>query len=427
MRNNKAQFKFQPFSDKQVKLLSWWMDNSPHSDKDIVIADGSIRAGKTVSMICGFIDWSIANFENQNFIIAGKSMGALTKNVLNPMKKILNAKGLEFTHIRSTEEPRVEIGSNYYYLYGANNVSSKDTLQGLTAAGSFADQVELFPENFVNEMVARCSVEGSRHWFNSNPDSPYHFLKKEWIDKKEEKRIYHLHFTMADNLTLSQKIIDRYKRMYSGVYYDRYIRGLWVVAEGLVYPSFNDDNIIDKVPNNVDIVQEFIGVDYGAANPTAFGHIGIGSDNRMYLLNTYYHSGREGTDKANSQYRKDLQNFITKHDINPKWIFIDPSAKSFRVELYQHRHEFPAFKRIAKANNSVNEGIEKVSNLITLNKFQVLKHNEKAKEEFHSYRWDEKASDRGEDKPIKENDHIMDLIRYVVNSTPRIYKRMIHN
>ena len=134
MRNNKAQFKFQPFSDKQIKLLSWWMPHSPHSDKDIVIADGSIRAGKTVGMICGFIDWSIANFENQNFIIAGKSMGALTKNVLNPMKKILNAKGLKFNHIRSTEEPRIEIGTNYYYLYGANNVSSKDTLQGLTAA-----------------------------------------------------------------------------------------------------------------------------------------------------------------------------------------------------------------------------------------------------------------------------------------------------
>jgi hypothetical protein len=121
-----------------------------------------------------------------------------------------------------------------------------------------------------------------------------------------------------------------------------------------------------------------------------------------------------------------LQNFITKHDINPKWIFIDPSAKSFRVELYQHRHEFPAFKRIAKANNSVNEGIEKVSNLITLNKFQVLKHNDKAQEEFHSYRWDEKAAAKGKDTVIKDNDHIMDLIRYVVNSTPRVYKKLIH-
>ena len=426
MRNNKAQFKFQPFSDKQVKLLSWWMDNSPHSDKDIVIADGSIRAGKTVAMICGFIDWSIANFDNQNFIIAGKSMGALTKNVLNPMKKILNAKGLKFNHIRSTEEPRIEIGTNYYYLYGANNVSSKDTLQGLTAAGSFADQVELFPENFVNEMVARCSVEGSKHWFNSNPDSPYHFLKKEWIDKAEQKHILHLHFTMEDNLTLSQKIIDRYKRMYSGVYYDRYIRGLWVVAEGLVFPSFSKDNVVDKVPDDVNIVEEYVGCDYGAANPTAFGHIGVGSDNRMYLLNTYYHSGREGTDKANSQYRKDLQNFIIKHDINPKWIFIDPSAKSFRVELYQHRDEFPIFRKIYKANNSVNEGIERVSNLITLNKFQVLKHNDKAQEEFHSYRWDEKAAAKGKDTVIKDNDHIMDLIRYVVNSTPRVYKRLIH-
>ena len=420
-----AAFEFKPFSRKQKKLMTWWMDASPHQNKDIVIADGSIRAGKTVSMICGFIDWSLAEFENENFIIAGKSMGALTKNVLNPMKKMLNAKGLRFNHIRSTEEPRIEIGTNYYYLYGANNISSKDTLQGLTATGSFADQVELFPENFVNELIARCSVSGSKHWWNSNPDSPYHFLKKEWIDKAEEKKILHLRFTMEDNLTLSQKIIDRYKRMYSGVYYDRYIRGLWVVAEGLVYSSFSDDNVIDKVPDKVKIVKEYLGVDYGAANPTAFGHIGVGSDNNIYLLNTYYHSGRESTDKANSQYRKDLENFIIKHNIDPEWIFVDPSAKSFRIELYQHRDKLPAFKKIYKANNSVNEGIEKVSNLLSLNKFKILEHNEKAKEEFHSYRWDEKASSRGEDTPIKENDHIMDLIRYVINSIGRVYEHII--
>ena len=422
---NKAEFKFKPFSNQQKRLISWWMEESPHADKDIVLADGSIRAGKTVAMINGFIDWSLENFEHENFIIAGKSKGALTKNVLNPLKKMLNAKGLHYNHVRSTEEPRLEIGTNYYYLYGANNVSSKDVLQGLTAAGSFADQVELFPENFVNEMIGRCSVEGSKHWWNSNPESPYHFLKKKWIDKAEEKQLLHLHFTMKDNLTLSQKIIDRYKRMYSGVYYDRYVKGLWVVAEGIIYSSFNDDNLIDELPENVEIVEEFVGVDYGAANPTAFGHIGLGDDGRLYLLNTYYHSGREGTDKANSQYRKDLQNFITKHDINPKWIFIDPSAKSFRIELYQHRDEFPAFRRIAKANNEVNEGIERVSNLISLNKLIVLGHNKKAQEEFNSYRWDENAATKGKDKPIKENDHIMDLIRYVVNSTPRIYKKLI--
>lgn len=424
MKNNVAEFEFQPFSQKQKKLLTWWMDESPYQDRDMVIADGSIRAGKTVAMSNGFIDWSLANFSNENFILAGKSMGALTRNVLNPLKQMLTAKGLQYKHIRSTEEPRLEIGTNKYYLYGANNVSSKDTLQGLTAAGSLADQIELFPENFAKEMIGRCSVDGSKHWWNCNPEGPYHWLKKEYIDQADKKNIYHMKFKLDDNLTLSEKIKQRYKRMYSGVFYKRYILGLWVLAEGLVYDMFDIDNhIVTDIPQ---IKQHWIGIDYGTANDTVFLLIGLGVDNRIYIIDEWrWGRKKQGRSKTDVQLRKELQQFISKHGVNPNWIFIDPSAASFITEIYQHRHEFKPFMKVAKANNNVKDGIQRVSSLIGSNNLYSHKRCDGTIEEFQSYSWDPKAQDRGEDKPLKEYDHGLDALRYVINGILRIYERIM--
>lgn len=198
MRNPAKGFKFQPFSTKQKKLLTWWTSFSPYRDHDMIICDGSVRSGKTVAMIDGFVTWSLATFKSEDFILAGRSMGALKRNVLKPMFQILLAKGIPFNYNRS--ENYVEIGTNTYYCFGANNEASQDVLQGLTAAGAYADEGALFPQNFIEQMIARCSVEGSKIWINCNPESPYHFLKTDYIDKAKEKLILHLHFTLDDNL-----------------------------------------------------------------------------------------------------------------------------------------------------------------------------------------------------------------------------------
>ncbi|WP_205739204.1 PBSX family phage terminase large subunit [Halocella sp. SP3-1] len=423
MRNKRevSSFKFKPFSKKQKQLMTWWMEPSPHVDKDIVIADGSIRAGKTVAMSNGFVDWSLANFEGENFILSGKSMGALTRNVLNPLKQMLTAKGIPYHHVRTTEEPRLEIGLNNYYLFGANNVSSKDVLTGLTAAGSLADQVELFPENFVKTLIDRCSIEGSRHWWNCNPEGPYHFLKKDYIDKADMKKILHMHFTLDDNLTLSEDIKKRYKRMHEGVWYQRNILGLWVLAEGLVYDMFDCDvHIVSKLP---DMKQHWIGVDYGTANDTVFLLIGLGTDNKLYIIDEWRWGRKtKGKSKTDVQLRIELQKFINKHNVMPKWIFIDPSAASFITELFQHRKEFPAFKRVAKANNDVKDGIRRVSSLLGALNLFIHERCEGTIEEFQSYSWDEKAQERGKDEPIKEHDHGLDGLRYIINGILKIFE-----
>lgn len=418
-----APFEFKPFSLKQKKLLTWWHPASPYSDYDMVIADGSIRSGKTVAMIISFITWSLNTFSNENFILAGKSMGALKRNVLEPMFKILNAKGLEYKYIRS-ENPHISIGSNNYYLFGASNESAQDTLQGLTAAGAYADEAALMPESFINQMVGRCSVEGSKVWLNCNPEGPYHYIKMEFIDRAEEKRILHLHFTLSDNMSLSEAVKERYHRMFKGVFFQRYILGLWVMAEGVIYDSF--DHTTMTVTELPPMRKYWVGVDYGTSNATTFILAGMGEDDRFYIIDEYYHSGAQsGQQKSPAQYSKDFQAWMDSKvssrgiPIKPEYIFIDPSAEGFIITLWQD-----GVRGITQAENDVKTGIELLSSIISADRFRVHRRCQNVLKEISSYVWDPKAQQRGEDKPIKANDHTLDPIRYIANGTRRLWQRM---
>lgn len=414
-------FEFQAFSDKQLQLITWWMQDSPYKDYDLIIADGSIRSGKTVAGIDGFLTWSLANFSGEDFIIAGKSVGALKRNVWKPMSQILTAKGIGYNYNRS--ENYIVVGNNTYYLFGAVNEASQDTLQGLTAAGAYADEVALFPDNFIDQMIGRCSVLGSKVWMNCNPEGPFHYVKTDFIDKAEEKRILHLHFTLDDNMSLPQAVKERYKRMFTGVFYQRYILGKWVMAEGVIYDMFEPPSmIVDSLP---DMKQYWVGGDYGTSNPTTFLLLGLGVDDRLYLIDEYYHSGAlSGRQKSPSQYAEDFKLWMHSRrtpqgaTIQPSYIYLDPSAEGFILELYNK-----GVKRIARADNSVKTGIELVASVIGNDFFRVHRRCKNTLKEFSTYVWDEKAQERGEDKPLKQNDHCMDALRYVVNGTRHIWFR----
>ncbi|WP_281885658.1 PBSX family phage terminase large subunit [Paenibacillus sp. YYML68] len=410
-RKRTTSFKFQPFSRKQKKLLMWWTDNSRYKDYDICVAEGAIRSGKTIACIDSFITWSLAKHRNQNFIIASKSMGALKRNVLEPMFQILTAKGIDY-HYHRSENPHLIIGTNTYYLFGANNESSQDTLQGLTAAGAYLDEVALFPQSFVDQAIGRCSAEtdgqGAKLFFNCNPDGPYHWFKVEYLDKAVEKKILVLHFTMDDNLSLSERVKERFRRMFSGVFYKRYILGLWVLAEGVIYDMFDRDK---HVVSTIDrpYTQYYVSCDYGTLNPTTFGLWGQ-SKGIWYKVKEYHYDGRSrGKQKTDEEYCDDLIEFVSGLPI--KGVIIDPSAASF-IAAIRKRGEL----KVIKAKNDVVDGIRNVASALLEG---LIKYNDCCTEtfrEFNSYIWDEKASKRGEDKPVKENDHQMDGDRYFVNT-----------
>ncbi len=424
MKSNAAAqpFVFQPFSLKQKKTLTWWLPGSPHSNKDMIICDGAIRSGKTVSELISFTMWSLSTFEHETFILAGKTMGALKRNVLNPLFKILTAKGIAYRYIRTTDEPRVEIGSNIYYIFGANNELAQDKIQGLTAAGAYADEIALFPQSFVEQMIGRCSVDGAKIFANCNPLGPKHWFKKEYIDKAEEKRILYLHFTMEDNLTLADKVKERYRRMFTGVFYQRYIKGLWVMAEGLIYDMFNEEiHAISesKIPH---ITQHWVGVDYGTTNPTVYLLFGVGSDQNIYVIDEWrWDSRKEGRQKTDKEYSQAYIAWLNKHNITARYTFIDPSAVSFGLQLARD-----GIKHVIKANNAVIDGVRAVSTLLSLGRLYICQERcQGLIEEMQDYVWDEKAQERGEDKPLKVNDHGPDALRYGILTNRAVWAKWV--
>lgn len=402
----KAVIKFSPFSKMQKKVLTWWLPASPVHDKDGIIADGAIRSGKTISMSLSFSLWAMENFNGQNFGMCGKTIGSFRRNVLFWLKLMLKSRGYKTEDKRADNLLIVTKGdkTNYFYIFGGKDERSQDLIQGITLAGVFFDEVALMPESFVNQATGRCSVEGSKFWFNCNPDGPYHWFKLNWIDKKEEKNILYLHFTMDDNLSLSEKIKNRYKSMYSGVFFKRYILGLWVVAEGIIYSMF------DKEKHVVDATQfsykeYYISCDYGTQNATVFGLWGKTTDGKHVLINEYYYSGRDkGIQKTDAQYADDLETFIGDYKVNR--IIVDPSAASFIAELRKRGY------RVQKAKNDVLDGIRLTASFMAQDKLLIDEDCVETLKEIASYSWDSDSSKTGEDKPVKEYDHSMDQMRY---------------
>lgn len=407
-RIKQAIIKFKPFSKKQLKVLTWWLPNSPVKDKDGIIADGAIRSGKTLSMSLSYVLWAMSTFNQQNLGMCGKTIGSFRRNVLFFLKLMLRARGFKVEDHRS--DNMVEVTkrnvTNYFYIFGGKDERSQDLIQGITLAGCFFDEVALMPESFVNQATGRCSVEGSKFWFNCNPDGPFHWFKVNWIDKQKEKKLIYLHFTMEDNLSLSERIKERYRSMYTGVFFKRYILGLWVVAEGIIYDMFNPDKHV-YVQAKSGFMKYWVSVDYGTQNATVFLLWQQGFDNRYYCVKEYYYSGRDtGKQKTDSEYADDMENFIKDIRSNLECIIVDPSAASFITELRKRG------LYVRKAKNDVENGIRVVGSLLNLGVIAFSGECKNTIKEFASYTWDDKATEKGEDKPIKQHDHAMDAVRY---------------
>lgn len=403
-------FKFKPFSKKQKKILTWWLPESPVHDREGIIADGAIRSGKTVSMALSFAIWAMESHEEQNFAMCGKTIGSFRRNVLNVLKLMLKSRRYRLKDHRA--DNLVEISrkgrTNYFYIFGGKDERSQDLIQGITLAGVFFDEVALMPESFVNQATGRCSVEGSKFWFNCNPQGPYHWFKQNWIDKAEEKNLIYLHFTMEDNLSLSESIRQRYRSMYSGVFYKRYILGLWCVAEGLIYDMFDKTRHVRKFTETAgQLINNtcYVSVDYGTQNATVFLLWAKGRDKKWYCIREYYYSGRvEAKQKTDACYVEDLKQFVG--DAPVRAVIVDPSAASFIAALRE------AGFTVMKGSNDVTDGIRTVGSLLSLNRIAFADTCRMVLQEFSSYVWDEKAAERGEDAPIKQNDHCMDAVRY---------------
>lgn len=402
--------KYAVFSPRSLLTMTWWQTER-YKDKDAIICDGSIRSSKTVSMSIGFILWSCSCFNGKTFAICGKTIESLRRNVITQLPTLFE--GLcKITERKSENLMVVSLDGrvNKYYLFGGKDEGSAALIQGMTLAGVMFDEVALMPRSFVEQALARCSVERSKFWFNCNPDTPEHWFYKEWIQKHKEKNALYLHFTMKDNNSLSEKVKKRYENMYSGVFYDRFIRGLWVVAEGLVYDFFQSkkETIIKTVDMN-DYNEFYVSIDYGTINPCSMGLWGVNSEGAARIRESYFDSRKEGRQRTDEEHYQALVELV--EDLPITRVIVDPSAASF-IECIRRHGEF----RVKPAINSVIDGIRITSSLLNAGMIRIDPSCKDCIREFGLYRWDEKKT---ADTVLKENDHAMDEVRYFCNTVLR--------
>ena len=395
--------KIKKFSPKQKQVMCWWGPRSADRHYDAIICDGAVRSGKTLCMGLSFVCWAMASFRGAQFAFCGKSVVSLRRNLLQELTPTLEELGFRCRERRS--ENLVIIGrsgrENRFYLMGGKDEGSAAFIQGVTLAGVLLDEAALMPRSFVEQAIARCSVQGSRLWFNCNPEGPQHWFYQEWILKRETRNALYLHFTMEDNPSLSARIRQRYRSSYSGAFYRRFILGEWTAAKGLVYDFF--DPARDAVPRPEGQMEQYvISVDYGTANPCSFGLWGL-REGVWYRMEEYYYASRKtGVQLTDQEYVRALQALADGREIRS--VVADPSAASFITALRQ------AGFHVVKANNDVLSGIRITADLLKRGRIAICEGCEDCLREIAMYRWSEETE--GRDAPHKDNDHAMDDMRY---------------
>jgi len=365
---------------------------------------GGVRSGKTLTSSIRWLDYLARNPQGAKAMV-GKTQRTLIKNVLTPIRELIGEDNFEL----NKGESWAKLAGHKVDLYGANDERALEKIAGVTLGGAYLDEVSLHPHSMFKMTSSRCSIPNSKIFATTNPGSPEHWLKRKYLDRENDMNLTSFHFRLEDNKSLSDEYIRDLKNEYDGVWYDRYIEGLWVLAEGLVYDMYDrDEHIVDTLPK---IKDYWVGIDYGTTASTAFVLIGLGDDGRLYIVDEYKHSGKkEEASKTDIQYARDFINWLG--DIEPNWICIDPSAKSFRLQLWDMQDQCNSLNSLRKGDNKVLDGIRLISSLLSSNSLYIHRSCDNVIKELGLYSWDKKAQARGEDKPIKKHDHCLDAMRY---------------
>ena len=390
------------FSEKQKRVMTWWRPGGADAGYDAIVCDGAVRSGKTLAMGLGFFLWAMTCFRGQRFGICGKTIQSLRRNVLTEVLPKLESMGFAWKERRSENllVMHFQGRENRFYIFGGRDESSANLIQGITFAGVLMDEVALMPRSFVEQASARCSVAGSRLWFNCNPAGPTHWFYKTWILEAAQRNCLRLHFTMQDNPSLSPKIRERYERLYTGVFYRRFILGQWAQAEGRVYDFF-DESMVRPVPKG-EFTKWYVSCDYGTVNPTSMGLWGL-CEGVYYRVKEFYFDSRvQLRQMTDEEYASALKELVGGRPVEA--VIVDPSAASF-IEVLRRRGW-----RIRKAENDVLSGIRLTADALKDGRIVICEGCADCIREMDEYVWD--LEHGAGDRVKKEHDHAMDDMRY---------------
>jgi PBSX family phage terminase large subunit len=395
-----AGFEWGLFSEKSLRSIAT-------STARINLWHGAVRSGKTVSSQVRWLKFIQEAPRGGHLLMVGVTIGTLKDNILDPISEMVGPENYHF----SSGSREVYICGRRILIRGASDESSEKKIRGLTLAGVYGDEVTLWPQNFFKRSLDRMSVRGAKGFFTTNPDSPYHWLKTDYIDRERELNMRSYHFELTDNPNLPQEYVEDLKKEFTGLWYKRFIQGLWVVAEGAIYDGFDEDlHVVDEVPHPSQYERIIAGVDYGTYNPTSFLSLGLYKGTWYVFSECRYEGGAGGIQRqrTDAEHSQAMREWIENGGWTPDSIQIDPSAASFKQQLKQD-----GLTTIKNADHDVLDGIRVVARALSRGQLKVHRSCTHLIKEFATYVWDPKAQEeRGEDKPIKQNDHSLDSLRY---------------
>lgn len=390
------------FTPKQQQFLK-------SKDKRINILQGAVRSGKTyISLYKYAMRIRFAPYDAVFMFIALTST-TLKRNVLDVLLSIVGEDNFTWS-----------MGNKDGWLFGhhilleyAPDERAEQKIRGLTLDGAYCDEVTLYPESFFSMLLSRLSKPHATLYATTNPDNPNHWLKTKYIDREDELNLKSWFFSIDDNTFLDPQYIHDLKMEYTGVFYQRFILGQWVIADGLVYSAFDRDSMVIQTPSDQairnDYAEKYIAIDYGIQNPTAFVLCAWHrTSNEWHVVREWKYGGKDGVlPKTDPELYEALREFAEPFNVNE--CIIDPSAESF-AQLIQRDRRF----KLRDANNDVLKGISFVNTMFHQYKLKVASCCKELLKELWAYSWDtEKSRKTGTDVVIKENDHLCDALRYM--------------
>ncbi|MFD8545022.1 PBSX family phage terminase large subunit [Streptomyces sp. NPDC059649] len=401
-----------PLSRKQLRSVV-------QATARINIWHGAVRSGKTIASL---LAWLLAVAEappSGLIIVVGRSLQTIERNVFEPLQdpSLFGPVAKQVRHTRGATTATV-LGRTVH-LIGAADARAEGRLRGLTASLAYVDELTLLPEAFFVQLLARLSVPGARVLATTNPDSPRHWAKVGYLDRAHELDLCAWHFRLDDNPSLSAAYVAALAAEYVGLWKRRMIDGAWVVAEGAVFDMYDEQQqVVDTLPP---MRRHWLGIDYGTTNATSAVLLGLGTDDRLYACAEWRWDSRTAHRQlTDMQYSARIRAWLDEQDVVPEWTFIDPSAASFTVQMWNDGHP-----GIARANNDVLDGIRSTATALDSGLLLIHRSCSGLLDELPAYAWDPAASERGEDKPIKRDDHSVDALRYAVHSAAHEWRHLL--
>jgi PBSX family phage terminase large subunit len=388
------------------------------STAPINLWEGSVRSGKTIASIVRWFHFLHDPPPDGELVMIGKTRDTVYRNVIEPMTKV-NLFGPAAHQVDYTPGAQsAMILGRRVHIIGANDAKAEPKVRGLTVAGAYVDEATVLPKSFFDQLVARCSVKDARIFATTNPDTTTHWLRKDYMLRAAEVGLRAWHFTLDDNPHLPPEYVARLKRTYTGLWYKRFIQGLWVLAEGAIYEAFDETKHVvtdEDMPTLVEVLA--CGIDYGTTNPFHAVMLALGDDGRLYATAEWrYASKQERKALTDAEYSKRLGEWLDGQRLKPRFLVVDPSAASFKEQLRQD------LRPAKPGNNDVIDGIRDVSSLFATDKLRIHESCKGLLEELPSYTWDPDKAEKGEDAPIKLDDHGLDALRYAIHTTRRLWR-----